>query len=280
MHETCIEILQRVGQHNKVSIAPDATVNYTSLQGYYDALLRLHDRLTSWPYDDPEAEEQLEKFHPYPSEYGCHKLEWEHQYYGAARFADGSVIPDLTVYILSKLSPIQPVLPLEPPQPVITFTDRSLSSLTALETLSTESLQLITLHAGASAALRLRRCSKTIYFKLSLTQSFWRDHLVSGSLIEYLWDLDRVLCIQKDGQGHWDWKTLAQKLRKPSILENALAKSLDSMEIDDDEKTAFEQKVRQGGEFSDAPMGLRNRCRLVKIVGDIERIDMQNQDGP
>ena len=149
----------------------------------------------------------------------------------------------------------------------------SIPSLTAFENLSTEITQLITLRAGATATLRLGRCSKTMYSKLALTQSFWRDHLASGSLVDYIWDLDRAACIQKDKQGHWDWRTLAQKLRKPNIMENALAKSLESVEIDDDEKTAFEQMVRQGGEFSDAPLGLQNRCRLVKIVRDIEKID-------
>ena len=90
LHEACIEIVRRVGQFNKLCNAPSAISNYTSLEGYYEALLRLHDRLTSWPYGDPDLEEQLEKFHPYPGEYGSYKLEWEHQYYGAARFADGS----------------------------------------------------------------------------------------------------------------------------------------------------------------------------------------------
>lgn len=90
LHETCIEIVRRVAQYNRSCNAPYNTVDYTSLQGYYEALLRLHDRLTSWPWDDPDAEEQLSRFHPYPTEYGSYKLEWEHQYYGAARFADGS----------------------------------------------------------------------------------------------------------------------------------------------------------------------------------------------
>lgn len=67
---------------------------------------------------------------------------------------------------------------------------------------------------------------------------------------------------------------MAQKLRKPNILENALARSLESQEIDENEKTTFEQKVRQGGEFSDVPMDLQNRCRLVRIIHDIERMDL------
>ena len=181
-------------------------------------------------------------------------------------------MPDLTVYILSKLSPIQTISSPESPQLVSTFSGTSLSSLAALETLSTEIIQLISLHAGATATLHLRRCSKTISSKLPLTQSFWRDQLVTGSLIDYIWDLDRGACIQKDTQGYWDWRALARKLRKPYILENALAKSLESLEIDENEKTTFEQGVRRGGDFTDAPLGLQNRCRLVQTVRDIERI--------
>ena len=90
LHEACIDTVRRVAQYNGSYDAPDNTMDYTSLQGYYEALLRLHDRLTSWPYDDPDAEEQLGRFYVVAFEYGSYKLEWEHQYYGAARFADGS----------------------------------------------------------------------------------------------------------------------------------------------------------------------------------------------
>ena len=59
-----------------------------------------------------------------------------------------------------------------------------------------------------------------------------------------------------------------------------MARSLESQEIDNEEKTTFEQRVRQGGEFSDAPMGLQNRCRLVRIIRDIERIDLIEASEP
>lgn len=62
LHQTCIETVRRVAQYNRLCNAPHNTVDHTSLQGYYEALLRLHDPLTSWPYDDPGAEEQLSRF--------------------------------------------------------------------------------------------------------------------------------------------------------------------------------------------------------------------------
>ena len=66
-----------------------------------------------------------------------------------------------------------------------------------------------------------------------------------------------------------------KKLRTPYILEHALARSMEVQGIDDDDdgKTMFERGVRQGGEFQDAPMGLQNRCRVVRIVRDVEKMD-------
>jgi len=67
---------------------PTAT-SYGSLESYYDALLRLHERNTEYPYGT-DIEEEVARYNAYPSEYGHYKLEWEHRYYGAARFAGGS----------------------------------------------------------------------------------------------------------------------------------------------------------------------------------------------
>lgn len=65
------------------------TPSHGSLEGCYEALLRLHERTTEYPYGT-DIEEEVAKHTAYPSEYGQFKLEWEHQYYGAARFAEGS----------------------------------------------------------------------------------------------------------------------------------------------------------------------------------------------
>lgn len=62
---------------------------YGSLENYYEALLRLHECNTKYPYGT-EIEEEVAKHTDYPCEYGGYKLEWEHRYYGADRFAEGS----------------------------------------------------------------------------------------------------------------------------------------------------------------------------------------------
>ena len=85
LHDACLEILQRVSLRN----ATCGNTRYGTLEGHYDAMLRLHERNTAWPWDTPLAEE-LSRHIAYPREYGSYKLEWEHLYYGAARFANGS----------------------------------------------------------------------------------------------------------------------------------------------------------------------------------------------
>ncbi len=50
------------------------TPSYRSLEDYYDALLRLHERNTEYPYGT-EIEEEVAKHTDYPCKYGRYKLE-------------------------------------------------------------------------------------------------------------------------------------------------------------------------------------------------------------
>lgn len=59
-----------------------------------------------------------------------------------------------------------------------------------------------------------------------------------------------------------------------------MARSLESQDIDNDEKTTFEQRVRQEGEFSDAPIRLQNRYRLVRVIRDIKSINLIEASEP
>ena len=123
----------------------------------------------------------------------------------------------------------------------------------------------------AIPALRLRRCSSTLYAKISLDQKFWLYHLVYGDLVDYLWDLDAEEFYQKHKQGCWDWKQLAQVFSHAEFIESALAKSLRG-EVDM-WTSAFEKANMHRTELRDAPIGLQNRCRMMNIVRDIERIE-------
>jgi hypothetical protein len=131
----------------------------------------------------------------------------------------------------------------------------------------------------SSAALALRRSSKTLAFKLPIDQGFCRDRLISGDLIDYLWDLDRTECYQKDKEGCWDWKALAQKLKQAKILRSALGVSLSGTD-NVGPMTVFEQSSLGETDFKDAPGGLQNRCRIVQIVKDIEKMDRIEAEEP
>ena len=68
---------------------PDSRAGHTSLKSYYETLIRLHEPLTEFPYEE-SLDEEHDVYAPWYANYGFSKLEWAHGYYGAARFADGS----------------------------------------------------------------------------------------------------------------------------------------------------------------------------------------------
>lgn len=301
LHDACLEIIQRVSLNN----ATCGNSRYGTLEGHYDAMLRLHERNTEWPWDTPLAEE-LSQYVAYPQEYGSYKLEWEHLNYGAARFADGSSwciepgwevcdfplsmhhrspysdtniqwicadplsIPGLTSYVLSHLQPLISGEPSDTTKPRVVGLPPTRTA-TAFEALPTEIMNAIVSFLPAIPALRLRRCSSTLYAKISLDQKFWLDHLVSGDLVDYLWDLNTQKLHKKHKEGCWDWKQLAQLFSYAEIIESGLAKSLRGEE--DCWTTAFEKASMHKTKFRDAPIGLQNRCRIMKVVRDIEEIE-------
>lgn len=187
--------------------------------------------------------------------------------------ADPITIKGLTSWVLNQVQPI-----LEPPRPsTISSLPPPTSQINqSLESLPTEIIAKITSFLSALAVLRVRRCSKTLAFKISINQSFWRDHLIHGDLVDYLWDLDSTACYKKDKEGNWNWMALVQALLQPKILKSALGASLKSDEV----MTFFEQMSLKETDFADAPIGLQNRCRIVRIVRDIEKLDKIEAEEP
>ena len=166
-----------------------------------------------------------------------------------------------------------------------------------LETLPTEILALIASFSGPISTLQLTRCSQVLQSKLPLDQAFWRDALISGLLIDYLWDLEPTLCLQKDSDPTvtWDWKRLAQDLKAPNIiLCTAIGNSIRGYRGGGDDEdwviprsglTLFQERcldrtLEGHTEFEDAPQGLANRCRIVRIVRDVEIIDQIEANEP
>lgn len=88
VHDACIFIMRKMAHRNFQRAKPHSLAKYTSLKSYYEALMRVHERLTEYPYEGYSDHEQ-DRYEPYHADYGRYRLEWEHGYYGAARFADG-----------------------------------------------------------------------------------------------------------------------------------------------------------------------------------------------
>lgn len=65
---------------------------------------------------------------------------------------------------------------------------------------------------------------------------------------------------------------LSHKHLQPKILQSALRSSLLATE-NSETTTIFEEMSLEETEFKDAPIGLQNRCRIVRIVKDIEKMD-------
>ena len=88
VHDACLFIMRKMAHQNLQRAKPDSLAKYTSLESYYETLIRVHERLTEYSYEEYSDQEQ-DHYEPYHADYGRYKLEYEHGYYGAARFADG-----------------------------------------------------------------------------------------------------------------------------------------------------------------------------------------------
>jgi hypothetical protein len=94
-----------------------------------------------------------------------------------------------------------------------------------------------------SSVFTMMRSSKTIYAKMPLDQNFWRARLIAGDAVGYLWDLSHDPLPKEWGTvGSRDWRNLTEKLLLTGSFEES---------------------------FDDAPIGLRNRRRIWRIVSQI-----------
>ena len=197
--------------------------------------------------------------------------------------ADFINIPGLTSYILRHLQPLQDTgRPRQPAQvqhmttsigdtvsvpPPMSMLYKSKSTL---ESLPNEIIQQIVSFLPIAATLSLRCCSKPLASKVPLDQAFWRDRLIAGDLVSWLWDLDANECHAKDRSGSWDWKQLAQTLRQAKVFESALKESVAGGDANGPERTIIDNVHENDVRMMDAPLGLQNRCRLARLVKEIE----------
>ena len=190
-------------------------------------------------------------------------------------------IPGLTSYILSRLEPVDTAHDERSTYRSkigITFS-HNISGLSSLEKLLTEIISQIVSNLQTISALRLHRCSKTLAGHIPLNQSFWREQLVTGDLVEYLWDLEPKECHLKDSRDadridrSWDWKSLAKMLVSAQVLEETLAQLIEGGPAELHSHHTSLSPADSDITMPDAPIGLKNRCRLIRIIRDIERLD-------
>ncbi|MCJ1472697.1 hypothetical protein MMC13_001346 [Lambiella insularis] len=171
---------------------------------------------------------------------GQSSLQWEHDGYGASSMwqdghwesapgweflcADPLEISPITPAILALL-PIRtapfpsPSLPKKQSRQLPIFPSRS-----RLEALPSELLPLITAHLTTKSILALHRTSQTLAASIFLNQTFWRDQLIHGCVVPYIWpgDLDAEACRSCDSSGNRDWEALVRTLMQPPhLLSNA-----------------------------------------------------------
>lgn len=196
---------------------------------------------------------------------------------------------DTTSYILSLLRPCNEVI-ISPPYTLTQLTTSSSSSTTSigffpnstssnghgLESLPQEVLSMIISHLSTRDIFRIQRCSKTLAIRLPLDQQFWREALISGELISWLWDLDRDECRAVDrlrnekSRRKWDWRRLVLTLAKDPFPTKTMDLSESLPEAKDwSEWFADETSIAVNDGLENIPAGLRNRRRIWKIIKGI-----------
>ncbi|KAF9694737.1 hypothetical protein EKO04_007552 [Ascochyta lentis] len=131
-------------------------------------------------------------------------------------YTDPVNVPNLTAHVLGLLqdttSPAPRRYSLSPPFHMSCGIDR----------LPAELIDQISIHLPAHSALALHRTSRTLAFKLTLDNDFWRRNIMSGTALPYLWDLDtnELEKLRQEGlrksplesDAAWDWREIGQLL--------------------------------------------------------------------
>ncbi|KAI9825714.1 MAG: hypothetical protein M1826_006898 [Phylliscum demangeonii] len=260
MHTACLSIAERIFERRQRPSARNAPAGGasgpqpTSLERLYDSVNR-----------QSGSREGATGF--------AFAVNWPHGCYGAQACqgergtwapgdgtdwfcADPIHVPGLTAFLLAHL------------QPITTKDDNDDDNATAsaasaashqhsptpppsrLEGLPTELLEQLTSYLPFAATLALARTSTRLHARL-LTQTWWREALIAGDAVAYLWDLDPAQCRAKDRDRHrhrhrhpaddqpWDWRALARSCLDLGCFHHA------------------------------PPPGLRNRHRIWKIAVDV-----------
>lgn len=162
-------------------------------------------------------------------------------------------MPNISTCVLQLLQDTRAVETCLSPRPLPS------QELCAIERLPTELLDQTIAYISAYEAFSLHCASKTLARKLPLDNNSWRENILSGNGLPYLWDLD-IEWLNKQHQKHsakskgadaaWNWKAVGQLL----ATKHFPLKSPDPR-------------------IDDLPNGLWNRRRIWSIVEQATRRD-------
>lgn len=162
-------------------------------------------------------------------------------------------VPNMTEYILSKLRPVSPEedQQLETSSNASNITSLCSSKVSGMERLPVKCCKKICAYLPPPSLSSLRLSCRTLTSRIPLDQEFYRKQLLSGHLFA-LQDLDLGLVRERWNEiKDKDWRRLVRTLAR---YENFYAGEEGSGIV---------------GELYDAPIGLKSRMRIIKIIQGI-----------
>ncbi|KAI9810588.1 MAG: hypothetical protein M1826_003510 [Phylliscum demangeonii] len=246
VHTACLAIAERVFERRRRlgpgnASAADKGQNPTSLVGLYYAVIRLRQKPSSSKFGLRMALVRQDRARD--------GLYWRRPGDGTEWLcADPLHVPGLTTYILAHLLPVtEKEEDDDDAAAAAAASSRPSPPPSPLERLPIELLNHMTSYLPFADTLVLSRTSTGLHRAL-LTQTWWRQALVAGDAVGYLWDLDPAACRAKEADAaaadqRWDWRALARQFVTQSYF---------------DEYT-----------HGAAPRGLKNRKRIWKILVDV-----------
>jgi hypothetical protein len=278
VHLKCLTLIDHVVTHKFFSDSTKSISSLAPVQHFY----RLIDHIR------PNMQEN-------PTAITGRGVEWENGYYGARRFwwegwtiergweflfVDPFNIPTLTEYLLSNLQRIPSQGQSRKTLTVYEQETLDEDSRAAIDSLPTELLDEIISYLPVSSIISLHRTNRKLFNRTPFDQTFWRNQLLSGKLVYFLWDIDEAHCIQKDnellGDTCYDWRTLALTLREEPFVELALKHALTQTSADDRSEDLVTYRILSKDATSKLkgcpPLGLINRVRIMRIIEEAIRL--------
>lgn len=256
MHITCAEFIQRVYKAKSDGLVAHGCL--PTVRSFYDKLrkecLRSADEWGNvyWPHDYYGAIEHW-GYNDWEYGEGCVVSRISLQTPSTCLYSSQKYLLNplhdrsLTTFALELLKPAQNQLRLQQD-----LTRETASNRINLESLPTEIVDQIVSLLPAPSAYSLRLVSSRLASKIPLNQQFFRQQLLGGNIVPFIWDLDAQACRNmqrrtpegEDADEYWDWRQLAHDLSDVKGI------------------------VERGPDVNDNPIpsGLWNRCRLWLTV--------------